>query len=348
METQSPLVAVVILNYNGKGYLEKFLPSVMATTYKPLRIIVADNASTDDSIPFLKKNYPEIELLEMKENTGFAGGYNEALKQVDTPYYVLLNSDVEVTPGWIEPIIQLMEGNDTIAACQPKILLHADKTLFEHAGGAGGWMDALGYPFCRGRLFSVLEKDTGQYDDIDDVAWASGAAMFVRSKIYHHLSGLDDDFFAHMEEIELCWRMRRAGFRIKVVPTSVVYHVGGGTLPATNPRKTYLNFRNNLVTLLKNEKKRKLFWLFPLRLVMDGLAALLFLQQGRWKDIWAIVHAHWFVFFNFPGIIKKRLATNDDIKRVSIFKPNKRGVLNQSLVWQFYIKRKKYFQELEF
>ncbi len=342
-----PSVAVVILNYNGKNYLEKFLPSVLSSTYSNLKIIVADNKSTDDSLPFLIEHYEnKIDILILMENHGFAKGYNEALKKVEADYYVLLNSDVEVTPGWLEPIIERMEKDKTIAACQPKIRSHREPHLFEHAGGAGGWMDTLGYPFCRGRIINQLEEDTGQYDDVADIFWATGAAMFVRAKLFHQIGGLDPDYFAHMEEIELCWRLRRAGFRIKVVPQSVVYHVGGGTLPPTNPKKTYLNFRNNLVTLLKNESKRKLLWLFPVRLVMDGLAGVLFLSEGKFADIWAVIRAHWYVFLNFPSIIKKRLAIRDNIEKVSIFKPNKRGVYSGSIVWDFYIRKIQYFKDL--
>jgi GT2 family glycosyltransferase len=244
----TPSVAIVILNYNGKHYLEKFLPSVIASTYANKKIVVADNASTDDSILFIRTNYPGVEVILNAGNYGYARGYNEALKHVTADYYVLLNSDVEVTRGWIQPIVSLMESNKMIGACQPKLLAYHDKKLFEYAGACGGWIDKFGYPFSRGRVFEECEEDKGQYDSTENIFWASGAALFVRANVYHSLKGLDEYFFAHQEEIDFCWRLQLAGCMVMACPQSVVYHVGGGTLPK-GERKVYLNFRNNLVML---------------------------------------------------------------------------------------------------
>ena len=247
-----PSVAIVILNFNGRNYLEKFLPSVIASTYPNKRIIVADNASSDDSIAFIQNNFPSVEIIALDKNYGFAGGYNEALSKIESDYYILLNSDVEVTPGWIEDMITLMEADKNIAACQPKILSFYNKNYFEHAGACGGWIDALGYAFARGRIFDICEEDKGQYNTNQKVFWATGAALCIRAKCFHEMGGFDAHLFAHMEEIDLCWRLQRKGYAVYCCPSSVVYHVGGGTLPKTNSRKTYLNFRNNLIILFKN------------------------------------------------------------------------------------------------
>src|ERR1700761_629824 len=248
----TPTIAIVILNYNGRGYLEQFLPFVTANTCPGGEVIIADNASTDDSLAFLKENYPGLRVIVLDRNYGFAGGYNMALQQVQSDYYVLLNSDVEVTPGWLEPIVGLMESDPAIGACQPKIRMFAHRELFEYAGAAGGWLDYLGYPFARGRIFDVCETDNGQYDQAEPIFWASGAALFIRAGLYHEMGGLDTYFFAHQEEIDLCWRIQLAGHKIYSCPQSVVYHVGGGTLPKGNERKVFLNFRNNLIMMVKN------------------------------------------------------------------------------------------------
>ncbi len=238
-----PEVAVVILNWNGRTYLERFLPFVISSTYNNLRVIVADNASTDGSIEMLREKFPSVEIIINPENEGFAKGYNTALKQIDSPYYVLLNSDVEVSRGWITNIIRLMERDELIAACQPKILSYNQKFKFEYAGACGGWIDKYGYPFARGRVFDHCEKDEGQYNTAEECFWASGAAMFVRSKVFHEAGGFDEFFFAHQEEIDLCWRLQKKGFKIYCEPSSVVYHVGGGTLPVGDKRKVFLKFR---------------------------------------------------------------------------------------------------------
>lgn len=284
-------IAVVILNYNGKHFLQQFLPSVLANS-AGAKIIVADNGSTDHSAEFVKETFPAIEVIRLEENKGFCGGYNTVLKQVDASYYVLLNSDVEVTPHWLEPVISLMDSNLTIAAAQPKILSYRNKKKFEYAGAAGGLIDVLGYPFCRGRMFDMLEEDQGQYNDTVPIFWASGACLFIRAARYHEIGGLDEDFFAHMEEIDMCWRLTRAGHTIFYQGQSTVFHVGGGTLSASNPRKTYLNFRNGLSLLVKHQRFSSLIWKFPLRILLDWAAALHFLFTGSAIHAKAVIIAH--------------------------------------------------------
>ena len=274
-------VAIVLLNWNGKKFLEKFLPSLKLSTYPNVQIIVADNGSTDDSVIFLEKHYPEIRILANPVNEGFAQGYNTALKQVKAEFYILLNSDVEVTPGWIEPVIELFEKKPEIAACQPKIIAWSDHKSFEYAGGAGGWLDRYGYPFCRGRIFDHCEIDTGQYDSTEPIFWASGASMFVRAEVFHKMGGFDPYFFAHQEEIDLCWRMQHAGYQIYACPQSVVYHVGGGTLPQGTPRKIFLNFRNNLIMLYKNLGGLEKCLKIPYRIGLDALSAWKNLLKGE-------------------------------------------------------------------
>ncbi len=282
--------AVIILNYNGVHFLQQFLPSVLRYS-QGHRIIVADNGSSDTSLDFLKEHHPEVEIMAFGENYGYAQGYDIALQQTDNKYSILLNSDVEVTENWIEPIIKFMDQDEGIAACQPKIRDYNRREYFEHAGAAGGFIDTVGYPFCRGRILDTLEKDRGQYDDTRQVFWATGACFFVRTKVYNDLGGFDINLLAHMEEIDLCWRMNKAGYRIFCVPDSVVYHVGGGTLPASNPRKTYLNFRNSTIMLYKNAHHSTLWWKIYLKLCLDMLAAMVFFIKGKDKDGWAVVRS---------------------------------------------------------
>ncbi len=284
-------LAIVILNWNGRKYLEQFLPSLVRYLPEYAEIVIADNASSDDSISFLKTHYPDIRVLEHAENEGFAKGYNHALQNIEAQYYCLLNSDIEVTEHWIEPIIEQMDANEKIAAVQPKLLSYFKRDEFEYAGAAGGFVDKYGYPFCRGRVFSYLEKDHGQYDTEMDVFWATGAALFVRSDVYRTMGGLDADFFAHMEEIDFCWRIKNAGYKIKINPASVVYHIGGGTLPKNNSFKTYLNFRNNLFLLLKNLPEERLRKTFIVKFFLDQIAAFFFLLQGHFKDFTAVYKA---------------------------------------------------------
>ncbi len=328
--------AVVILNFNGVGFLKKYLPSVIRHS-KDAAIIVADNASTDDSVEFMKREFPQIQLLENRENAGFAGGYNWALSQVESDYYVLLNSDIEVTPNWLQPVINLMESDKTIVACQPKILSIFQKDHFEYAGASGGFIDQWGYPFCRGRIFENVEKDHGQYDDVLEVFWATGACLFVRADVYHRLGGLDEDFFAHMEEIDFCWRAKNEGYRIMVQPASVIYHVGGGTLPKSSARKTYLNFRNNFMLLYKNLPQNRLWKVFATRLFLDGLAGIRFLMQGNFQDIVAIIKAH-FYFYGHLGILKQ--------KRIRLKQKQVSCIYHGSLIFAHFFKGIKTFSQL--
>jgi GT2 family glycosyltransferase len=337
IELNTPSVAVVILNWNGRRYLQQFLPSVLATTYSNYRLIVADNASTDDSLDFLRAQYPSIEIIRLKENYGFAQGYNEALKQVEADYYVLLNSDVEVTPSWLEPLIELLEKENKVAACQPKILSWHQKTHFEYAGGAGGWIDAYGYPFARGRVIDTCEEDLGQYDDTVKIFWASGAALVIRSNVFHEVGGFDNFFFAHMEEIDLCWRIQLAGYDLYCCPDSVVYHVGGGTLPQGNPRKLFLNFRNNLIMLAKNLPLREKWWKLPYRMALDEAAATRKLLSGDASYFGPVVRANLaFVRWMFS---KKRSRTN--FSRKALIKLN--GVFNGHLLVEFAFRHKRTF-----
>jgi riboflavin kinase/FMN adenylyltransferase len=341
-------VAVVILNFNGKKLMEKFLPSVNNTSYQNTELIIADNCSNDDSIEFLKRKYSKFKIIQLSVNHGFAKGYNEALKLVKADYYVLLNSDVEVGEGWIEPVIELMEADSAIGVCQPKVLAFNNKKLFEHAGACGGLMDQWGYPFCKGRIFETVEIDTGQYDQVEEIFWASGAAMFIRSDLFHKLGGFDEDYYAHHEEIDLCWRIKRAGYKVMVQPKSVVYHLGGGTLDYQSPRKTYLNFRNSLFNIVKNEAPSKLFWLIPLRLILDGLAGFLFLIKGKFSHIRSILKAHISFYKSYFKYVKKRAYYNDLIEKNSIsIHANRKGIFNGSIIWSYYVLRKKFYKNLE-
>lgn len=325
-----PKIAVVILNYNTRNFLEQFLPSVCGSTYPNLEIIIADNASTDDSVAYVKAHYPQCVCISLDKNYGFTGGYNKALKQVCADYYVLLNSDVEVTPNWLEPMVHLMQSNPLIAAVQPKLLAQHTPTQFEYAGAAGGYIDQLGFPFCRGRIFEAIETDNAQYQDAKQVFWASGAALLIKADLYHQLQGLDDDFFAHMEEIDLCWRLQNAGHQVWVCPQSTVYHVGGGTLQKSNPHKTYYNFRNGLILLYKNLPKNKLFTVIAQRWILDIIAAVWFLVQGKFGDYKAIAKAHIHFIIYFPKWAKKRQSNTT---HAAYFSPQ---VYKGSIVWQHF------------
>ncbi|MCG2616819.1 glycosyltransferase family 2 protein [Terrimonas sp. NA20] len=332
-------VAIVILNWNGRGFLEKFLPSVLQTTYKDHELIVADNASTDDSIAFLEKNYPSIRIIRLKENYGFAKGYNEALTQVNADYYMLLNSDVEVEPDWLQPMVQLLDHNKEIAACQPKVLSFDNKQMFEYAGAAGGWIDHYGYPFSKGRIFETCEQDLGQYDQQESIFWATGAALFIRPQVFHDMKGFDEYFFAHMEEIDLCWRIQLAGYTIYSCPSSVVYHVGGGTLPQGNPRKTFLNFRNNHIMLYKNLDWWSKVRVIPYRFCLDGISGWKGLISGNSAYLFAIIKAH-FAFLGWLFFHQRKSV----FPAVRTGKP--RGVLNGNVVWLYFVKKKTRFSEI--
>jgi len=335
-------VAVVILNWNGQSFLEKFLPSVIAHSGNAA-IYMADNQSTDNSVAFVQTKYSSIQIIINNSNQGFAHGYNSALKSVKEKYYVLLNSDVEVSENWLMPLFQLMESNSTIAACQPKILDYNKPDYFEYAGAAGGFIDKNAYPFCRGRLFNTLEKDHGQYNDTLEVFWATGACMFVRSDAFWYVGGFDSDYFAHMEEIDLCWRMKNCGYKIYVQPQSKVYHVGGGTLNKLSPKKTFLNFRNNLITLTKNSTSKILVLKIVYRMILDGIAGIKFLVEGNANHCLAVIKAHFAFYASLPQTLQKRKA----MKTLKGFEFTKTQILKRNIVFIYFLKSKKVFSDLD-
>lgn len=326
-------IAVVILNWNGKKLLEQFLPSIVSFSNEAT-IYLADNASNDDSISFVKQAYPSIKIIQNDGNYGFANGYNVALKQVEEEYYCLLNSDVEVTENWLSPILTMFENETDVAIIQPKILDFKNKEYFEYAGAAGGFIDQYGYPFCRGRIFNTIEKDQNQYDANIEIFWASGACFFIRKEVYQKLKGFDGDFFAHQEEIDLCWRSFNLGFKTKYCYNSTVYHVGGATLNEGNPRKTFLNFRNSLIMLTKNLPKNKLIPILFLRLVLDGLAGIQFVFQGNFKHFFAILKAH----FHFYHLISKNLNKRNQIQKQNYY-------YQKSVVYSYFVKSSKAFEK---
>lgn len=335
-------VAIVILNWNGEKYLSQFLPILIENTrIDDVEIVVADNASTDGSLSLLKDKFPAVRTVLLDKNYGFAGGYNKALAQIEAEYFVLLNSDVEVTENWLPPMLQYLEQNKDVAACQPKIRAYHNRQYFEHAGASGGFIDYLGYPFCRGRVFGDVEEDKGQYDDVVDVFWATGACMMIRSEVYTKVGGLDDEFFAHMEEIDLCWRLNARGYRIVCVPQSTVFHVGGGTLHVEHPRKTYLNFRNNLLMLYKNlpqnALKEVLFW----RSILDYLAAFQLFVSGKPKNAISV--------FKARSDFKKMMPDFDEKRKENILYATRthcNEMLKKSLIVDYYLKRNKTYQKL--
>lgn len=335
-------IAVVILNWNGRKMLEQFLPSVIAYSQEEAEVIVADNASTDDSLQLLQERFPEVRVIVLDQNYGFADGYNQAFQQVEAEYFVLLNSDVKVVPHWLSPLVMFMDSHPDVAACQPKLLSFFDEGSFEYAGASGGFIDRLGYPFCRGRIFDTVEKDNGQYDDNCDVLWATGACLMVRAKDYWEAGGLDGRFFAHNEEIDLCWRFRMLGHRVVCLPESKVYHVGGGTLPKNNPRKTFLNFRNNLTMLYKNLPEEELRPVMRWRWFLDYLAAWQTLILNRnWGDFCAIYRARrafkkWLPQFRED---RKRIQQSRTLSRVPERKP-------YVILWQYYVKHRHCFSQM--
>lgn len=338
METQKKEIAVVLLNWNGVSLLKKFLPTLIKYSSQG-DIFIIDNASTDNSIIFLKKNYPDLNLILNKKNNGYASGYNEALTKINYKYYVLINSDVEVSKNWLSNLVSPLKKDPKASACQPKILDYNKRDLFEYAGASGGFIDFLGYPYCRGRLFNIIEKDSGQYDNISEIFWASGACIAIRSDHFWKVQGFDNDFFAHQEEIDLCWRLKNLGFKILVQPKSVVYHVGGGTLSNESPYKTYLNFRNNLIMLFKNLPLYSLLYLMPLRFLLDGFAAITFLpKKNGFKHFLSIIRAHISFYIHLPSSIKKR--------RKILQRKNHVGKTNYSLVLKTKIKKVKKFSDL--
>ncbi len=335
-------VAVVILNWNGEGLLKKFLPSVVETLPDYAELIVADNASTDSSINFLNTNYPDIKIIQNTTNGGFAKGYNDALKHVHNEYLVLLNSDIETPNNWIEPIIEFMDKNVNVGAAMPKILQYNKKTHFEYAGASGGYIDRWGYPFCRGRIFDTLEEDHGQYNTSQPVFWATGACMFVRNEAFKKLNGFDEFFFAHMEEIDLCWRMQRAGYSIYAIGESHVYHLGGGTLNKLSPRKTFLNFRNNLLLLVKNYPSQKFLLKMTQKLLLDGLAGLKFLLEGNIKHFFAVFKAHMSFYANLNKYLKIRRQLKQKLTKKELT-----GVYESSIAKDYFFAKKNKYSDLD-
>ena len=327
-------IAVVILNWNGEKLLQKFLPSVIRYSMNAT-IYIADNLSSDDSISILKNNFPSVKIIQNKDNYGFAKGYNEALKDLTEPYFALINSDVEVTENWLNPIFDIFQNEHKTAIIQPKILDFKNKSYFEYAGAAGGFIDKFGYPYCRGRIFETIEKDEGQYDDELQIFWASGACFFIRNEVYQELKGFDENFFAHQEEIDLCWRAINLGHIIKYTSKSIVYHVGGATLNKSNPKKTYLNFRNSLYMLIKNLPSKQLLPVILIRLILDGIAALKFLLQGKFFHFIAVANAHYTFYLNFNKFYHK-----------GIIKKQKYYFHSKSIVYSYFIKKKRKYKDL--
>jgi len=335
-------IAIVILNWNGEKLLPVFLPSVIEHSQREgTEIIVADNGSSDQSTALLEKQFPEVTLLRLPENYGFARGYNEALKQIDAKYYILLNSDVEVTEGWLNPLISILENDDLVAAVQPKILSWHNKHEFEYGGAAGGFIDKLGFPFCRGRMLNVVEKDEGQYNDEINIFWASGACMAIRASLYHKTGGFDADFWAHMEEIDLCWRLKNFGYQIRYTPYSHVYHLGGGSLPYDNPQKLFLNFRNSLYMLCKNCPSNRLLKVLFVRMILDGIAAFKLLVEGNVKGISSVFKAHWALYRN-----RRKLKAKRQMLKTKASPKWHDEILHRSMIWKFYIEKKRTFIEL--
>lgn len=331
-------VAVVILNWNGKHFLEQFLPNVVQHSGSDAAVYVIDNASTDDSVIFIQEHFPTVKCVVLDKNYGFATGYNLGLKEIDATYYILLNSDVEVTSNWIAPIIEEMDNNPSVAVVQPKIKDYKQRNVFEYAGAGGGFIDKNGYPFCRGRIFNCTEEDTGQYDNTIEVFWASGACMFIRAKLYHEINGFDDAFFAHMEEIDLCWRLKNLEHQIIYSPKSTVYHIGGGTLKKNSTRKTFLNFRNNLLTLNKNLPNNKRILITFKRLVLDALAGIYFLCMGQPQHMMAVVRAHFSFYALWRQNNEKRLKNKD----IRVHKEMK----NKNILLEYFVKRKNKFNTI--
>ncbi|SKB61731.1 hypothetical protein SAMN05660776_2132 [Salegentibacter holothuriorum] len=328
--------AVVILNWNGRDLLEQFLPSVIRFS-EEANIYVADNASTDDSVEFVQENFPQVKIIQNKENGGFAKGYNDALSGLTEEIFVLLNSDVEVTRDWLKPIIEIFKNQPETAAVQPKILDFKRRNYFEYAGAAGGYMDKYGYPFCRGRIFETLEEDHGQYNDDVPIFWASGACLIIRKNVYWEAGALDEDFFAHQEEIDLCWRIHNLGYQIKFCGNSSVYHVGGATLDSMNPRKTFFNFRNSLYMLLKNAPAPNVYGILFIRMVLDGVAGIKFIAEGKFSHLYAILQAHTAFYSNFKKIKLKRKSL---LKNIQYFQL-------KSIIWSYFCLSRKEFSKLK-
>jgi GT2 family glycosyltransferase len=341
-------ISVVILNYNGREYLESFLPPIAySCTNEDVDVVVIDNNSSDDSVSYIKEWHPEVKTISLTKNYGFADGYNKGLMTIDAEYFVLLNSDVLVTNGWLDPIIRMMEADPTIGISQPLILSMENKKQFEYAGAAGGYLDTLSYPFCRGRLFDDVEENAGQYTNNEEIFWSSGAAMVIKSKLYHNLGGFDSMYFAHHEEIDLCWRAKRAGYKIMVCGESKVYHLGGGSLSYQSPFKMFLNFRNNLFTMVKNESMFLLLYKLPFRLVLDGVAAFHFLTKGQWQNVIAVLKAHAYFYMSLFKVIATRHRFTQKIFRHRIGPYNSKKFYKRLIIWDYFILGRKKFTDLK-
>jgi riboflavin kinase/FMN adenylyltransferase len=338
---------IAILNFNTVSYLQEFLPSVSHSSTDDTDVVVIDNASSDESIKYINEWHPEIQVIPLSKNYGFAGGYNKGLAGIDTPYIVLLNSDVQVSENWLDPLVSYLEQNSDVAAVMPKIRSYADQDSFEYAGASGGFLDYLAYPFCRGRIFDSVEEDNGQYDDEEDIFWASGAACVVRTEIFRALGGFDVDYFAHQEEIDLCWRILRSSYRIKIIPSSIVYHVGGGSLDYSSSLKVYLNFRNNLYTLFKNDKAINLVWKLPLRCILDVAASFKYLLSGNVKASWAVIRAGFSFIAAIPKLIQKRKHNSKLIDKIKLSQNPKSQFFNKSIVLQYYLYKNRLFSKIK-
>ncbi|MEO5975815.1 MAG: glycosyltransferase family 2 protein [Chryseolinea sp.] len=332
--------SVVILNYNGAALLQQFLPLVVQHS-GTASIFIVDNASTDDSLEFVERNFTAVRIIRLDKNYGYAGGYNRALREIQSEYYILLNSDIEVTTGWLDPMVRILDQEVSVAALQPKILSYREKNKFEHAGAAGGFIDSLGYPFCRGRIFDYVEFDKGQYNDECEIFWASGACLVIRSQAFHQFNGFDEDYFAHMEEIDLCWKLHRANMRVVYCPSSTIYHVGAGTMAYGSPRKIFLNFRNGLLMIFKHLSTTELFYKIPIRLCLDWVAFIKYFLSGELKNSAAILRAHGAFLSNIPRELRKRnelLSAYPTYQKKGIMRPG-------SIVFDYYIRRKKTFDQ---
>lgn len=333
--------AVVILSYNGRKWHELFLPLIAAEAASGYEVVVADNASTDDTAEWVAQNFPSVHLLRIPVNKGFTGGYVAALRQIEAKYYVLLSSDFEVTQGWFPPLHAAMERLPELAACQPKIRYWREREYFEYAGAAGGFMDKWGYLFCRGRIFNTFEKDEHQYDDDCEIFWASGGCLMLRSERYHAVGGLDESLYAHMEEVDLCWRLKNAGYRIGYIGASTVFHVGGSVISYGSPQKLFYNYRNNLILLLKNESAGRLLWLLPWRMLLDGVAACQLLAKGEWRGVATILKAHVHFYAGLRAWLRHRRQARSVVSR-----PNRSGLFPRSVVWAYFGRGRKKFSEL--
>lgn len=333
--------AVVILSYNSQKWHELFLPKIVEESRGQYDVFVVDHASSQPISDSFKEQFPSVHWLDLPENHGFAWGYDQALKKISAEFYILLSADFEVTSGWYPPLLAQMRASPDLAALQPKVKYYKERQKFEYAGAAGGFMDAWGYLFCRGRIFSELEEDQGQYDENIEVFWASGGCLMIRADLYHRFGGLDADFFAHMEEVDLCWRLKNAGYRIGVVSNSTVYHVGGSVISYGSPAKTFYNYRNSYFLFLKNERASKLYWLIPLRLCLDGISGVMMLLQGQPKNTWAIVRAHWSFYAHLFQLIRKRKAL-----RSLRSERNSEGIVSIKILPAYFFKKKKKFSDL--